>query len=229
MTYRTSAVVTGVLLILGIVTNLAATSLAGSILSCDDYLGAMPAYEDRMLWAAFFQLITALGAAGIAISLYHVLQRYHSVLAMAAVGFRIMEASCYAISGLGLIALITLGREFAVGEALYLQSLGRLIMDVRDAANFVFGVVAFGLGAMMYSIVFYTTTLVPRWLTIWGFIGILLIVSTAVFTLFNGGSFAIEGRMQALAVPIALQELVLAGWLIVKGFNMPSESRGDRT
>jgi hypothetical protein len=227
MPYRQSAVAAGVLLILGVVASLVATRFTGPILSQPDYLGVIPSSENNMLWGTFFQFITALVAAGIALSLYPVLRRYHSTLAVGAVTFRIMEGVFYAISGLGLIALVTLGHESSVREAPYYQSLGSLIISVSDAANFIFGVVAFGLGATMYYVAFYLTKLVPRWLTIWGFAGIILVVSAAVYTLLNGEAFAIEGNMRALAAPIALQELVLACWLSIRGFNLPSDSRID--
>jgi len=220
MSKRSPAVAAGTLLILGIITALIATSLTGPILSEPDYLSAIRSNESSMLWGAFFQLLTALGAPAIALSFYPVLKEHYPTIALGAVAFRTFEGVCYAISGLGVIALTAVGREYAAGPTEALQSIGNLIGDVSNATNFIFGVAAFGLGATLYSLILYVTILVPRWLTIWGFGGLILVVSAAMFTLFNSGSFAIEGNLRIFAAPIAVQELVLGGWLIVKGFSV---------
>ena len=70
----------------------------------------------------------------------------------------------------------------------------------------------------MYYYIFFQTKLVPRWLSGWGLIGIILIIVTSMLVMFR-----VIGPMSTtqivLAVPIAVQEMVLAVWLIVKGFN----------
>ncbi|MBW2566067.1 MAG: DUF4386 domain-containing protein [Deltaproteobacteria bacterium] len=56
---------------------------------------------------------------------------------------------------------------------------------------------------------------IPRWLSVWGLIGGLLYFAEPVLAMF-GSEFEI------LFAPLALQEMVLAIWLIVKGFNSPT-------
>jgi hypothetical protein len=71
----------------------------------------------------------------------------------------------------------------------------------------------------MYYIIFYQTKLVPRWLSIWGLVGVTLCITSAILVMFNiiGVSSTV---MLVLNFPfIAAQEYVLAVWLIVKGFN----------
>jgi len=65
---------------------------------------------------------------------------------------------------------------------------------------------------------FFTTNLVPRWISVWGLVfGITGIVSCA---LVSTGLIAPAGTVQVIMVmPMLPQELVLAVWLIVKGFN----------
>jgi hypothetical protein len=58
--------------------------------------------------------------------------------------------------------------------------------------------------------------LIPRLISVWGFIAALALSTGSVLTTFIDISPAVTILVQA---PIAVQEMVLAIWLIVKGFN----------
>jgi len=59
----------------------------------------------------------------------------------------------------------------------------------------------------------YQSKLVPRWLSGWGFVGAALLW---VYYLLQPFSIDLIG---ILFIPIAVQEMIFALWLIVKGFN----------
>jgi len=65
--------------------------------------------------------------------------------------------------------------------------------------------------------VLYHARLIPRWLSAWGLIGAPLYIATAFFAIFAGGS--LPANVNLLYYPLAVQEMVFAVWLIVKGFN----------
>ncbi len=77
------------------------------------------------------------------------------------------------------------------------------------------------IGATMYYSVFYQFRHVPRWLTVWGLVGMPLTIISALLVMFHllppAGIIPI-----ILNLPILPQELVLAVWLIAKGFNSPA-------
>jgi hypothetical protein len=146
------------------------------------------------------------------------------------VGFRLIEGVFYIVSTTGLLSLVTLSQEYVragAPSASYFQTLGTLIQGTRDWAGFCLAVIAFCLGALMYYFVFYQSRLIPRWLSAWGSIGAALLLFVVLWKLFGEGPVSISGSSLLLVLPIFLQELVLAVWLIVKGFNssaIPSES-----
>jgi hypothetical protein len=70
----------------------------------------------------------------------------------------------------------------------------------------------FGLGALLFYPLLYQANLIPRWLSAWGLIGTALVFVLGLVGMF--GNFVVY-----LAIPIAVQELVMALWLIVRGFN----------
>jgi hypothetical protein len=77
-------------------------------------------------------------------------------------------------------------------------------------------VFAFCLGAFMYYCLFLQSRLIPRWLSGFGIVAIILMMAACVLALFSGNRIT---SYIPLAAPIAVQEMVLAVWLIVKGFN----------
>ena len=87
---------------------------------------------------------------------------------------------------------------------------------------------SFGLGAMMYYWVFYRSRLVPRWLSAWGLIAIPMLTVSALLVMFRLID-NLSTTQVVLALPIAVQEMVLAVWLIAKGFApAPSPSPAAR-
>jgi hypothetical protein len=81
----------------------------------------------------------------------------------------------------------------------------------------------------MYYWVFYRSRLVPRWLAGWGLVGATLVTVSGLLVMLRVA--APLGTTQiVLALPIAVQETVLAVWLIAKGFNLSTiaaESAGE--
>jgi hypothetical protein len=95
----------------------------------------------------------------------------------------------------------------------------------RDVAM----LLTFGIGALMYYIVFFKYRLVPRWLTVWGLIGITSTIISTLLVMFHVIA-PFSTILIILQMPILPQELVLAVWLIAKGFNPPAVvSRAAKT
>jgi hypothetical protein len=231
-TNRKTAIVAGALFIIATVASLMGSGFTGSVLGASDYLTRISANGNLIMVGALLSFIAAAASSGIAISLYPVLRKYNEGLALGSVGFRLIEAVFYIVGALCLVSLFTVSQEFvsAGGQgASYFQTLSHLLLTLNDLAGFVFGVLAFCVGALMYYFVFYQSKLIPRWLSVWGIIALVLLLAAVLLTLFDGEPFSISGNLVFLALPIALQEMVLAVWLIVKGFN-PSAfvSRSDK-
>jgi hypothetical protein len=218
-TNRRSAIIAGILFVIATFASLLGTGFTGSVLNAPDYLVKLSAQGNQIVVGVLFAFIAAAGSASIAISLYPVLRKFNESLALGAVGFRLIEAVFYMVAALGLLSLLSLSREYVSAgspAASDFQVLGALLLAVRNWANFVFGVVSFCLGGLMYYYVFYRSKLIPQWLSVWGLVGVALLLSMALLIMFGSEP---SGRILLLALPIALQEMVLAVWLILKGFN----------
>ena len=229
-TERKTAVIVGVLFIAATAASLLGNALTGSILAAPDYLAGVAASANRVIIGALLTFLAAAGSAGIAIALYPVLKKHHEGLALGSVGFRLIEGVFYIVDALCLVAVVVVSQHAvsAGGQNVStLQTIGDLLLAIGDLAGFVFAVLAFCLGGLMYYFIFYQAKLVPRWLSIWGMIALVLLLAAVLVTLFDGEPFSVSGNLIYLALPIALQELVLAVWLIVKGFNSSTIASGS--
>lgn len=217
---RRNAVGAGVLFIVAT----AASLLSGPFLAPvtgSDYLTSAAAHQGQVATGVLLGFIAAFAAPGIAIALYPVLRRFGAGLALGAVGFRIIEGVFYALGMLVLLSLSTLSREFvdagAPGDQHY-TTLGHTMLAqyhwLVDAGL----LLAVSLGALMYYLVFYRSKLIPTWLSAWGIAGAVLLMVAAVLIIF-GVIAPLSAAQVALAVPLGVQEMVLAVWLIGKGFN----------
>jgi hypothetical protein len=220
-TNRRIAVVAGVMFIIATVGALASTALLAPILSAPDYLTRISANESQVLWGAFFQFIGGAACPAIAIALYPVLRRHNEGLALGAVGFRLIEGALYVVIVVVLLLLVTLSQESvnagAPAASAYVVP-AVLLMAARDWLGPVAAVLTFGLGAFMYYLALYRSRLVPQWLSAWGLVGITLVIVSATLVLFRVAA-PLGTTQTVLALPIAVQEMVLAVWLIAKGFD----------
>ena len=217
---RKAAIIVGVLFITATVAGILSVVFSGSILDAPDYLIKVSANESRVIIGALFVLIMAFACTGIAIWLYPVIRKHNEALALGSVGFRLIEGVFHLVGVIGLLSLVTLSQEYVKAgapDASYFQSLGTLLLAARDWAG-VLGSFAFILGALMYYYIFYQSKLIPRWLSVWGLIGVPLWIAAELLIMFGLiESFSTNAIL--LDIPIAVNEMVLAVWLIVKGFN----------
>jgi hypothetical protein len=220
---RRIAVVAGILFVIATAASLISTSLLNSILDPASYLSEIATSEHRVETGSLFLLIGAFASAAIAISLYPVLRRYREGLALGAVGFRAIEGVLYTVSAVSVLSLLTLSHKFVSEGAPPLSALsvsGQLLLSVRDWAT-VAAVLAFYIGAGMYYYVFHVSRLIPRWISDWGLLGIALGAVAAVLVIFGATDY-MSGVQIALNVPIGVNELVLAAWLLARGFSSSS-------
>lgn len=212
---RKTAIVVGVLFIIGTVGLVLSVLLVGSILNDPDYLIEFSANESQIIIGALLVLISGFALAMIPVMMFPIFKRYNEALALGAVVFRgTLEAVIYIAVAIIWLLLLTVSQEYVkagASDASYFQTLGTLLLKASTQINPILEIV-FSLGALMIYFLFYQSKLIPRWLSVWGLIGAILYLAAGFFAMFSM-DFGI------LLAPLALQEMVLAVWLIVKGFS----------
>ena len=215
---RKIAVITGVIFIIATLMGpILATPLLPD-LTGTDYLNRVSSHPNQVAGGVLLWIIGYLACAGIAVAMYPVLRKWNAGFALGSVIFRTIETAFYMVGLVCLMSVVTLGQQFTTAGAAdrtSLQAIGNLLVSVRDNAALL-AVFAFCLGAFMYYYLFFQSRLIPRWLSGFGIVAIILMMAACVLALFSGNRIT---SYIPLAAPIAVQEMVLAVWLIVKGFN----------
>jgi len=218
---RQTAIIAGVLWITATASYSLAVLILSPVIAAPDYLISVSANQTQVLIAMLLELTDAAAVAGIAIMLFPILKKYSEGLALWYVGARIIESVTVIISVIFMLSLINVSQEFVsagASDASYFQTSGTLLLAARDWTNLIGINFVFNLGALIVYYLLYQSKLVPRFISVWGLIG--------ATSLFVAGLLMMFGLINPLSVvetvmniPIAVQEMVLAVWLIVKGFD----------
>jgi hypothetical protein len=222
---RRTAVTAGMLFIAATAASLLGTAVEQPVLTGTDNLTRISENLSRVAAGGLLELIAAGTSAGIAISLYPVLKRWSGSLALGAVVFRAMEAIMYTLGAVSMLSLLNVAQRFTqagTADRARFQAIGDALLGVRQEAILA-GVFAFALGALMYYYVFYRSRLVPRWLAGWGVAAELLMLVACLSALFSRTPVT---SYTILILPIAVQEMVMAVWLLARGFSPAAPGAG---
>jgi hypothetical protein len=217
---KSNARITGILFILGTVPVMVAMGLWGQSISSPDYLSLMAANHNDVLLYALSVMLMGLACAGIGISMYPILKPHGEALAMSVVGFRVMEGTLQFVSAISTAVLLALSQEFVKAGSpadSFFQPTAAVVMAVREWVSNGFYLFPWCVAAFIYYTVFYRIRLLPRWLSAWGLLSLVLMLIGALAGIF-GLVEAFSPPQMLLMLPIMLQEMVLAVWLIVKGY-----------
>jgi hypothetical protein len=220
-TYRNTAIIVGVLYIIGTVAGVLSAVFTGPIFGASDYLSKVAADPNQLTTGALLVLLMGLALAMVPVMLYPLFRKINKVLAVGYVVFRGALETVTAISMvITWLFLVGLGRNYGAAgapDASGFLVLGRVLKDGTDPLAAIGGIV-FGLGALMLYYVFYQSKLIPRWISVWGFIAIPFSLAANILILFGLQSSSSTAD-SVMHFPIFLQEMVMAVWMIVRGFN----------
>jgi hypothetical protein len=222
-THKMTARIVGVLYIIGTVAGVLSVVFTGSILSDPNYLSKVSENQNQLVIGSLFVLLMGFSLAMMSVVLFPILKKYNEALAIGIVVFRgALEAVLYIAMVISWLLLLTVSQEYikaGISDASHFQTLGTLLLNATDQIGSILNIV-FSSGALMIYYLFYQTKLIPKWLSGWGFIGAILYLASGLF-----GMFSMDYSI--LVAPLALQEMVMAIWLIVKGFNSVAIESGS--
>jgi hypothetical protein len=222
VTNRTTATIVGILYIIGTVAGALSLPLLGSILGASDYLNSVAANPSRVVLGALLILVMGLALALIPALMFPILKRQNEALAIGYVIFRgALETCTYMALVMCWLLLIVVSQQSvasgAAGTAQF-SSLGTLLVKAQEPIAAIVEIV-FSLGALMLYSLLYQARLIPRWISGWGIVAAVLYLASGLTAIFGLNL----GILQLLML---VQEMVMAVWLIAKGFNASAFAPG---
>jgi hypothetical protein len=220
---KKTARIVAILIILAIASSLVSGSFLES-LHTPDYLTEASANKPQVFIGVLLLLTLTVSVVSIPIVMFPIFKKYNERLALGYIGARIFEGISDTILAICSLLVLILSQEFVQAGSIMssnFQASGALILTFYDWIGILENI-PYCLGILMFSYLLYQSKLVPRWLAIWGFVGGALLLTRVpinMFIFYNPVSTAI------LAIPIILNELVLAGWLLVKGFKSTTDEQ----
>jgi hypothetical protein len=215
-TSRKTAIIVGVLFITATVASSLGLVILDPILNARNILVNVSANTTQVIIGVLLLLINCAAVVAIPVMLFPILKKHNEVLAVGYLVSRTIESVILIIGTISLLSLLTLSQDFVQAVApdvSYFRTLSTLLLAVYEWTLLLGIMIVFSLTALILNYLLYQSKLVPRWISGWGLIGAILLLAAGLLEIFG------FKPTEFLSLPIALQEMVFAVWLIVKGFN----------
>ncbi|MDH3294042.1 MAG: DUF4386 domain-containing protein [Acidimicrobiia bacterium] len=218
---RRTATIVGTLFLVALVPFLIGGAVYGPATGSDEFL--QQAYPDRglVILGILIEFVAVAAIPLIGVFMFPVLRRFGEALALAYVAFRSLEAVLLISGQAKVLSLIDLSDRYLNGGAdgSHVELIGNSLLAEKDQL-FTLYVLVFTIGAMIFYAVLYRSRLIPRWLSGWGLLAAAWMLVGTVLIVFDTFSGTSESVLQAVfVIPLPLNEIALALWLIVKGFD----------
>lgn len=220
MSTRRSARIVGVLYIVGTVAGILSAVSVTLILEDPDVLTAAAEQSHRVIVGALFVMIMGVSLAFIPVVMFPILKAQNEALALGYVVFRSgLEAITYLAIATSWLLLVPIGQEYvaAAPDASSVEALGTVLLAAESSLSATLAIV-FSIGALLFNYLLYRSEIVPRWLALWGLLAAIPYFASGPLLMFD-----VVGQTSAALIasnlPMAIQEMVLAFWLVVRGFD----------
>lgn len=220
-TQRKNAVIVGLLFIIATAFLFIGQAVYKPILSSPDYLELTYPNRATVTIGILLEFVILLAMPLIAVFAFPVLKRHNEALAIGYIVFRTLESVILiTVAEINKLSLIGVSEAYLQGgtDAAYFEAIDTAVQAATywgDTGGLLY-VLLFAVGGLMLYTVLYQSRLIPRWLSAWGWIAIVIILVGALLSPFIQFTLAME---LISFMPIAVQEMVMALWLIIKGWN----------
>lgn len=223
---RSTAVIVGILFVIATGFYMIGQAVYVPILDSPDYLDLAYPQRSRVIAGILIEVVGVLAIPSIALLLYPVLRLHDEASALGYVGVRFLESVALLVVDVNMWGMVSLSRSYLEGGAASTadwQLVGSALQAASESAFLISVAIIFPIGVLLLNSVLWRARLVPRFISGWGLAAGALLLVGSVLSFFEALPAVPPIALEAvLSGPIAIQEMVLAVWLISKGLNESS-------
>lgn len=216
---RTIAVLVGSLFWASNLATLVGSVIAGAIPGAAGALTGFYPHHSQIVVGTLIDHCNDAAIIAYAVALFGVLRRFGAGLALAYVAFKLVEGVLLLVSAAMVLSLIPLSQTYLQGSGGGGPAL-RAVAEVTLSQQFWAGrlaTFAYLIATPILNFVLYRSRLVPRFISVGGFIAAALLLTGIAAGVGNPTSGLRPAQL--LVIPIILWELLFATWLIGRGFD----------
>jgi len=191
------------------------SSLVTSVVGAPDFLSTLSGHQTTLVLGAFLMLLNTAVDVGKGVLFFPILEKHGKRTALAYLAALIVEVVLLDVGVLALLMIVPLAQQGVdAGQASvgWAKALGSLAVQSNTMA-YQIGQMSLGLGAVFLCLLLFRTRLIPRFLSIWGWVGYAILMAGTIAEIFG----IHIGVM--LSIPGGVFEVGLGFWLIIKGFQ----------
>lgn len=198
-------------------------TLYSQVKSSNYVIGAGP--DTVTIVGGLLEIIVALAGIGTAVVLFPILKKQNETLALGLVASRVLEASTIFVGVAFLLSIVTLRQAGVGNDAL---TISHTLISLYDRMFLLGQSFMPAINDLLLGLLLYQSRLVPRIISLMGIVGAVPLIAGYLAVMFGivGQHTPSTGLF---AVPVALFELSLGLWLVIRGFRpkavMALESR----
>jgi hypothetical protein len=210
----------GWLFVLATVAGVLSVVVMSSTLGDDNLLAAVQANQGSLIFGNMLIFVMLAAMVGTAVLLSPILRKHSETLALSYVLARALEVTMISIGLVAGLLLVPLSWDFTAaegGDVASARVMAESLKTARDWTGYLGAQMIFSISALVLNWAFLRNGLIPRWLSLWGLIGVPLMFTSGLLVMFESLN-SNASTLTLLVVPLAVQEMAMALWLIVKGF-----------
>lgn len=211
-----TAKILGLLFLAVMVTWTAGYSMIGDVLNAQTYLTEAFPKRNQLFIGVLLELVEIGSIIGIAVVMFPLIKKLSERMAVWYFGFRIIESAILLVGVFCALIMITLSQNYLNMDASDLVDfhiIGDLVINLRTKWIHLILPFFYSSAGVVFFYFFYKSKLIPRFISIAGLVGALLVMIAIPFDFFELKLGLYIGSFMGIT------ELFLGLWLLAKGFK----------